>query len=183
MMIFTTLALAVLSTADAFTVHSPSQRNRFTALQYSNHDVTENKNIFKAAAEDLLRATFSYKKPKIAPTSLSYDDGPFDAYDVLDVKPWKKELPTVRQIEEVTVTEKSHIGDDFKALVKDLLRVFNTEKPITVPTGLSYCDGPFDAYDVLDVKPWKKHGSEEKEEDESRPDDKTKARNTVKGVV
>ncbi|KAI2506183.1 hypothetical protein MHU86_8218 [Fragilaria crotonensis] len=46
--------------------------------------------------------------------------------------------------------------DEVRSFVKDLLRVFNHEKPAAFsPPGLEYTKGPFDSYDVLKPKPWK----------------------------
>ena len=57
-----------------------------------------------------------------------------------------------------TSTEKEqHKRDEVKALVKDLLRVFNTDKPAFPLTGFSgdYSKKTMTAYDVLAPKPYK----------------------------
>lgn len=47
--------------------------------------------------------------------------------------------------------------DEVRAFVRDMLRVFNQEKPLYFPTGFSgdVGDGPTTAYDALKPKPWK----------------------------
>jgi len=48
--------------------------------------------------------------------------------------------------------------DEIKALVKDMMRVFSTDKPFVFPTGFAgeIGNGPTTAYDCLEPKPWKK---------------------------
>lgn len=52
--------------------------------------------------------------------------------------------------------------DEVKTFVRDMLRVFDTNKPITFPTGFSgdIGKGPQTAYDVLPPKKW--HATDEK---------------------
>ena len=47
--------------------------------------------------------------------------------------------------------------DEVRAFVKDMLRVFSSEKPMIFPTGFSgdVGDGPTTAYDALPPKKWK----------------------------
>jgi hypothetical protein len=51
--------------------------------------------------------------------------------------------------------KKERKTDEVRAFVKDLLSVFTHSKSMGIATGLDAFDGPFDAYDVLDPKPWK----------------------------
>lgn len=46
--------------------------------------------------------------------------------------------------------------DEVRSFVHDLLNVFSRDQPLVKPSGLGYTKGPFDSYDVLGVKPWKK---------------------------
>jgi hypothetical protein len=48
--------------------------------------------------------------------------------------------------------------DEVRSFVRDMLRVFDTNKPMAFPTGFSgdVGDGPTTAYDALPPKPWKK---------------------------
>ena len=52
--------------------------------------------------------------------------------------------------------------DEVRAFVRDMLRVFDTEKPMYFPTGFSgdIGDGPKTAYDALPPKKWKPSSKE-----------------------
>lgn len=61
----------------------------------------------------------------------------------------------VESSSETVVHKKKEERDEFKLFVRDLLRVFSQEKPDFPPSALDFGKGPFDAYDVLEPKPWK----------------------------
>mmetsp|Transcript_7866 Transcript_7866/g.13031 ORF Transcript_7866/g.13031 Transcript_7866/m.13031 type:complete len:147 (+) Transcript_7866:78-518(+) len=46
--------------------------------------------------------------------------------------------------------------DEVRSFVKDLLNVFSTDHPTFSGASLDMSKGPFDSYDVLGAKPWKK---------------------------
>jgi DNA repair exonuclease SbcCD ATPase subunit len=53
--------------------------------------------------------------------------------------------------------KKERKTDEVRAFVKDMLRVFDTSKPMAFPTGFAgdIGDGPTTAYDALPPKKWK----------------------------
>lgn len=54
-------------------------------------------------------------------------------------------------------TKKERKADEVCSFVQDMLRVFDTSKPMAFPTGFSgdVGDGPAPAYDALPPKNWK----------------------------
>ena len=67
-------------------------------------------------------------------------------------------MNTVAHLQNINESVQERKRDEVKALVKDLLRVFSTEKAAFPATGFSgdYSKKTMTAYDVLSPKPYKK---------------------------
>lgn len=144
---------AAMSVTNAFTVQAPTRTMTTTAMK-----ATTDRNNLHDIVGDLLRV-FSHEKPSVTPSGLSFDDGPFDAYDVLDAKPWSPATATSSEevvpavVEEKDVIKSSKDRNNVKDVVADLMHAtFGHEKPMFTPNALSFDKGPFDAYDVLEPK-------------------------------
>ena len=78
------------------------------------------------------------------------------------IKPQRQQLvETVKSLEKINDRDNR---DEVKETVRALLRVFSSKDydndlpQLGMPLGIDCGKGPFDAYDVLDPKPWKPTG-------------------------
>ena len=67
----------------------------------------------------------------------------------------EKIMNTIAHLQHINEKEERKT-DDVRAFVKDMLRVFNTDKPLIFPTGYAgdVGKGPTTAYDALPPKKW-----------------------------
>jgi hypothetical protein len=86
---------------------------------------------------------------------------------IFELKEQRKEMQTrldrimnmIADLERINAKDERKT-DEVRAFVKDMLRVFSTDKPMVFPTGFSgdIGDGPTTAYDALPPKKWVPEG-------------------------